>query len=147
MILLAENLAEGKTPQYEAIFSQLRSLYSKPQPKKSSFFFVKEVIEALSDKIDPKRLKTNFMIENQIFPFVVLPENDEDRAIVVRIDGRLSTEAAYFNADWERRMLQDLERSNIAVLSIWSYNWWKNAKEEAERLSGEIKAISSAFNK
>ena len=59
----------------------------------------------------------------------------------------LSTEAAYFNADWERRMLQDLERSNIAVLSIWSYNWWKNAKEEAERLSGEIKAISSAFNK
>ena len=146
LILLAENLAEGKTPQYEAIFSQLRSLYSKPQPKKSSFF-VKEVIEALSDKIDPKRLKTNFMIENQTFPFVVLPENDEDRAIVVRIDGRLSTEAAYFNADWERRMLQDLERFNIAVLSIWSYNWWKDAQGEAERLSGEIKATSSAFNK
>ncbi len=146
LILLADNLEQGKTPQYEAIFSQLRSLYTKPKPKKSSFF-INEVIAALSGFIEKKRLQTNFMIENQSFPFVILPENDDDKAIVVRIDGRLSTETAYFNADWERRMLQDLKRLNIHVLSIWSYNWWKNEKEEAERLSGEIKAISSAFNK
>ena len=146
LILLAENLAEGKTSQYEAIFGQLRSLYSQPKAKKTSYF-VNEVITVLSEYVDAKRLRTNFMIENQSFPFVILPENDVDKAVVVRIDGRLSTETTYFNADWERRILRDLERLNIAVLSIWSYNWWKDAKEEAERLSSEIKTISSVFNK
>ena len=86
-------------------------------------------------------MQTNFKIENQIFPLVILPENDEDKAIVVRIDGKLSTDAAYFNADWERRILQDLARLNISVLSIWSYNWWKNAQDEAEKLSTDIKKM------
>ncbi len=140
LILLADNLEQGKTPQYEAIFNQLRTLYAKPKPKKSSFF-VNEVIAALSGKIDPKRMKTNFMIENQTFPFVILPENDEDKAIVVRIDGRLSTETTYFNVDWERRMLQDLARLDVRVLSVWSYNWWKDAAGEVDKLVGEIKAV------
>ena len=72
---------------------------------------------------------------------VILPESDDEKAIVVRIDGRLSTEAAYFNADWERRILQDLARLNVRVISVWSYNWWKNAKEEAEKLAASIKDV------
>ena len=146
LILLAENLEHGQTPQYESIFSQLRSLYSQPKAQKSSVF-VHELVAALSETIEPKRMKTNFVIENQNFPFVILPDNDEDRAIVVRIDGRLSTETAYFNADWERRILQDLERLNIGVLSVWSYDWWKNAKNEVEKLVGEINGLAVAKNK
>jgi MinD-like ATPase involved in chromosome partitioning or flagellar assembly len=138
LILFAENIEQGQTPQYETIFSRLRALYGKPKVPKSSFF-VNEVIAALSDTIDSKRMKTNFKIENQIFPFVILPDNDEDKAFVVRIDGRLSTDAAYFNADWERRILQDLERLNIGVLSIWSYNWWKDVKGETAKLVASIK--------
>lgn len=140
LIMLAENIEQDNTPQYETIFSQLKTLYSKPKSQKASYF-VNEIITALSESIDSKRMQTNFVIENQTFPLVVLPENDEDKAIVVRIDGRLSTEAAYFNADWERRILQDLERLNVRVISVWSYNWWKNAKDEAEKLAGEIKEI------
>jgi hypothetical protein len=138
LIRLAENMGTGNTPQYEAIFSQLRTLYSKPKAKKMSFF-AHEIITALSDSIEPKRMQTNFVIENQTFPLVILPENDDDKAVVVRIDGRLSTEAAYFNADWERRIFQDLARLNVRVISVWSYNWWKNAKGEAEKLAKEIK--------
>ena len=140
LIMLAENIEQDNTPQYETVFSQLKTLYSKPKSKKASYF-VNEIITALSESIDSKRMQTNFVIENQTFPLVILPENDEDKAIVVRIDGRLSTEAVYFNADWERRILQDLERLNVRIISVWSYNWWKNAKGEAEKLVGEIKEI------
>ncbi|MBL7814269.1 MAG: hypothetical protein JNL70_04610 [Saprospiraceae bacterium] len=139
LILLAENLSLDNTPQYEAIFSQLNKLYVKTKEPKSSIF-VHEIIAALSDKIEPKHMKTNFVIENQIFPLVILPDNAEDAAVVVRIDGRLSTDATYFNADWERRMLQDLERLNVRVVSVWSYYWWKNVGEEVDKLCAEIKA-------
>ncbi len=148
LILFAEKLVEGETPsrenrdfvpqQPEIIFSRLRSLYGKPKTQKSSIF-VAEVIAALSETINPKRMKTNFRIENQTFPFVILPDNDEDKAFVVRIDGRLSHDAAYFNADWERRILQYLGRLNIGVLSIWSYDWWKNAQVETAKFVTSIK--------
>jgi MinD-like ATPase involved in chromosome partitioning or flagellar assembly len=140
LILLAENMGQGNTPQYEAIFSQLRTLYTKPKVKKISIF-VNEVINALSATIEPKRMQTNFVIENQSFPLVILPENDDAKAIVVRIDGKLSTDSAYFNADWERRILQDLARLNVRVISVWSYNWWKNARGEAEKLAANIKDV------
>ncbi len=141
LILLAENIGQGNTPQYETIFSQLRTMYSTPKVKKPSYF-VNEITSALSEFIDAKRMQTNFVIENQNFPLVILPENDEEKAVVIRIDGRLSTEAAYFNADWERRILQDLARLNMRVISVWSYNWWKNVKEEAEKLANEVKQVA-----
>jgi hypothetical protein len=56
---------------------------------------------------------------------------------VIRIDGRLA-EGAFFNADWERRLLKDLAKAGVNVASVWSYNWWKNPKEEAANLAATI---------
>ena len=145
LMLLAEKTKQKDTPQYEAIFNNLKTLYIKPEPIHISLF-VQEVVEGLSHFIEKKYLKTDFALENQSFPLVILPKLDEQRPIIVRIDGSLS-QSHVFNPSWERRTLRELEKMGIPVQSIWSYNWWKNPKDEAFNLAKIVFAYDKTFEK
>jgi MinD-like ATPase involved in chromosome partitioning or flagellar assembly len=144
LILLAENLVLG-SPQYELIFKNLGTIYGKPKTQTPSLqeslrtVFVDEIIIALSPFVEKKRLIKDFKMENHLFPLVILPTTDEEPFRIIRIDGRLSQKGQYFNADWERRMMQDLDKLKVQVLSIWSYNWWKNPAAEAQQIVEALK--------
>ena len=141
LILLGEKIEHHHTPQYETTFENLAKLYGKPKTLPHSVF-VAEVIEAMHGREGAERLKTNYMIENQLFPLVILPKDNGHYWLkVIRIDGRLSNNATFFNADWERQLLKKLDKSFIEVVSIWSYNWWKNAEAEAEKLAAIIEPL------
>jgi hypothetical protein len=88
----------------------------------------------------------NYTIENQTFPLVVLPKYEEQMPVVVRMDGKLS-QGRYFSPTWERRILNELEKMNIPVFSIWSYNWWKDPKGEALHLAQQVFAYDKKFEK
>jgi hypothetical protein len=142
LLLLAEDIERGQTSQFEVIFENLKAVYGKSAAKKESLF-VKEVVENLSHFIEKKYIKTNFTIENQVFPIVILPKYDDQMPVIVRIDGKLS-QGRGFNPAWERRILMDLK---MPVLSIWSYNWWRNPKDEAFHLAQAIFAYDKQFVK
>ena len=148
LIFLAEKVHLKDTPQYDEydrILDNLKSLYSTSQPIKDSVF-VKEVISNLARFIEPKYLKTDYVLENQSFPIAILPKHEGQQPIMVRIDGKLSP-GRYFSPTWERRILNELEKMGIPVLSIWSYNWWKNPKDEAFLLSQKVFAYDKTFEK
>ncbi len=138
LLLLGDHIQENRPPQYEGIFQNLATLYGKPVTPKTSVF-VEEIAEALKTPMGKNRIKVNYPIENQVFPLVILPKTDDDtdKPTVIRIDGRLA-EGAFFNADWERRLLKDLEKAGVNVASVWSYNWWKNPKIEAISLATTV---------
>jgi hypothetical protein len=108
LLMLADHIQENRTPQYQHIFHNLAKLYSPTVAPKQSIF-VDEMAHALNSSLGSKRVKTNYKIGNQVFPLVILPKSDDElgQPTVVRIDGRLA-EGAFFNADWERRLLNDL---------------------------------------
>ena len=146
LILLAETTKqkEGiKTSQYESAMDTLTSIYVKKVSTRSSIF-VEEVVEGLSHFIERKYLKTDYVIENQAFPLVIIPKYDDEQPIIVRIDGKLS-KGAVFNPSWERRTLQELEKMGLPVQSIWSYNWWKNPVDEAFHLAQAVFAYDKTF--
>ena len=138
LLLLADHIQENRTPQYESIFNNLATLYGKPVAPKTSVF-VEEIAEALKVSMEKERIKVNYLLDNQEFPLVILPKTDVEtsKPTIIRIDGRLA-EGAVFNANWERRLLKDLEKTGVNVASVWSYNWWKNPKEQAAHLATTI---------
>ena len=131
-------IQENRPPQYEGIFQNLATLYGKPVTPKTSVF-VEEIAHALKTTMGKNRIKTHYLIDNHLFPLVILPKTDDenDKPTVIRIDGRLA-EGSFFNADWERRLLKDLAKTGVNVASVWSYNWWKNPKIEAASLTATI---------
>jgi MinD-like ATPase involved in chromosome partitioning or flagellar assembly len=143
LILLAEQTKEKGTPQYEATFAKLKSLYVKKTVSPPSIF-VEQVLAGLSHFIEKKYLKTDFMIENQTFPLVIIPKYDEQLPIIIRIDGKLS-KGNVFNPSWERRTLRELEKMGLPVQSIWSYNWWKNPTDEAFHLAQAVFAYDKKY--
>jgi hypothetical protein len=142
LLLLAEDIEQGQTPQYEAIFGNIERIYgSKAQSKQS--LFINEMVKHLSIFIERKYIATNYVIENQVFPLVILPKHENQSAMVVRIDGKLS-KGKTFNPGWERRILSDLQ---LPVISTWSYNWWRDAKDAAFRIAQEVFAYDKQFEK
>jgi hypothetical protein len=138
LLLLADHIQEKRTPQYQHIFHDLAKLYSTPIAPKQSIF-VEEIAHALNVSLGSKRVKINYKLENQVFPLVILPKSDDEHGqpTVIRIDGRLA-EGSFFNADWERSLLNDLKKTGVNVASVWSYNWWKNPSGEAATLTTTI---------
>jgi MinD-like ATPase involved in chromosome partitioning or flagellar assembly len=145
LTLLAERTKEKGGPQYEFVFSALNSFYNKKQKTQPSIF-VEQVVEGLSHFIEKRYLQTDFILENQTFPLVIVPKHDEQLPIVIRIDGKLS-KGGVFNPSWERRTLRELEKMGIPVQSIWSYNWWKNPTDEAFHLAQAVFAYDKKYEK
>jgi hypothetical protein len=145
LLLLADHIQENRTPQYQHIFHDLSRLYSTPTAPKQSIF-VEEIAHALNISLGSKRVKTIYKIENQVFPLVILPKSDDEHGqpTVIRIDGRLA-EGSFFNADWERRLLDDLKKTGVNVASVWSYNWWKNPSGEAANLAATIASFDTVL--
>ena len=146
LLLLADHIQENRPPQYQQIFHNLEQLYNpRVAPKES--IFVEEVAHALNVSLGSRRVRTHHKIGNQVFPLVIIPKSDDELAqpTVVRIDGRL-TEGSFFNADWERRLLNDLKKTGVNVASIWSYNWWKNPSGEAMALAQTIHDFDKIFS-
>jgi hypothetical protein len=144
LLQVAEKTRDKGSPQYETTFAQLKSRYVKKQVSKPSIF-VEQVLEGLSHFIEKKYLKTDFIIENQTFPLVIIPKYDEQLPIIIRIDGKLS-KGSSFNPSWERRTLRELEKMGLPVQSIWSYNWWKNPTDEAFHLAQAVFAYDKKYN-
>ena len=143
LILLAEKIEQKDGEHAEQILDKLKNIYGSPRVGQESVF-VNGVVEGLSHFIEPKYLKTNYTIENQIFPLVITPKHKLQRPIIVRIDGKLSR-GRYFNPSWEMRTLRELEKMEIPVMSVWSYNWWKNPKDEAFKLVQAVYAYDKTF--
>jgi hypothetical protein len=139
LLMLSDTIEQNDTPQYEHYFEQLSAIYAKPKPSFDSIF-VKEVIEGLSHFIEKDYLKSSYLIDNQSFALVITPKHEAQNPIIIRIDGKLSR-GRYFNPSWERRTLKALEKMNLPVLSIWSYDWWRNPKDEAFKLAQKVFAI------
>lgn len=148
LIHLAENVHLKDSTSYDdfdKIFDKLKSIYVKPKAVKDSVF-INQVVNKLSRFIEPEYLKIHYTIENQAFPIVILPKYEGQMPVVVRIDGKLS-QGRYFSPTWERRILNELEKMNIPVYSIWSYNWWKDPKGEAFHLAQQVFAYDKNFEK
>jgi hypothetical protein len=139
LLLLSDTINENDTPQYENHFEQLSAIYAKPKPVFDSIF-VQEVIEGLSHFMEKEYIKSSYLIDNQSFALVITPKHEGQKPIIIRIDGKLSR-GRYFNPSWERRTLKALEKMNLPVLSIWSYDWWRNPKDEAFKLAQQVFAI------
>jgi hypothetical protein len=146
LLLLAGHIQENRPPQYQHIFHNLEQLYNPRKSPKQSIF-VEEMAHALNVSLGSRRVKMHHKIGNQVFPLVIIPKSDDELAqpTVVRIDGRL-TEGSFFNADWERRLLNDLKKTGVNVASIWSYNWWKNPSGEATTLATTINDFDKIFS-
>jgi RecA/RadA recombinase len=134
IILIADTQDASKR---EEILDRLAKTYNF-SPKEIQSGFVKEAITELSHFIQAEYLAPNFTIENKRFPLAILPKFPNQPPVVVRIDGSLNPDAPYFNAAWERRTLFELEKSGIPTLSVWTYNWWRDPKNEAFKLAQRI---------
>jgi RecA/RadA recombinase len=143
LLLLSDTIQQNDSAlmqaQYEQHFEQLAAIYAKPKPAMDSVF-VHEVIEGLSHFMEKEYLKSSYLIDNQSFALVITPKHEGQNPIIIRIDGKLSR-GRYFNPSWERRTLKALEKMNLPVLSIWSYDWWRNPKDEAFKLAQLVFAI------
>lgn len=129
LLVLAENM-DKNTSEVSHIIEKLKSLYTSPKQYPASVF-IEQVKAHLSHFIQTENIKENYFIDNHVFPLVI---KKEDKTVVVRIDGKL-IEGNYFSPTWEQRILKELQQKDISVISIWSYNWWKNPKGEAEDLA------------
>ena len=138
LLFLTENRASKdskESSEYLKILEKLQSLYTTQKTVVTSSF-VNQVVEYLSEFIPPQYIKKNYVIDNHTFPIAILPKEIDKQPTVIRIDGQLIA-GKNFSPTWERRILGELEKMGIPVVSIWSYNWWKNANIEAEKLSLE----------
>jgi hypothetical protein len=143
LILLGEFLEHKKVNHVKATLDNLHEVYSQKQQRVDSVF-VEEVAIGLSTFIEPKYLATHHVIEHHEFPLVITPKHDGQSAIVVRIDGRLNA-GRYFNSDWEKRVLGELEHLQIPVVSIWSYDWWRDPKDAAFKLAQAVFAFDKPY--
>jgi predicted GNAT family acetyltransferase len=72
---------------------------------------------------------------------VITPRYVNQTPIVIRIDGRFTDDALKgmpFNADLERRILNQLTAMQVSIISIWSYDWWRDANAETQKLKDAI---------
>ncbi len=138
LLLLGDHISEERLGAAQLILEELEQRYVIKKDLKPSVFAA-QVRSALSRWIAPAQVKEHFLINGYIFPIIVL-DKEAGGPIVIRVDGRFQP-ATYFNADWDRKTLAELERLQFPVVSIWSYNWWKFPEKEAENLAYHIMTL------
>jgi hypothetical protein len=135
-----EFLQKGETGKYQYVLENLRNRYAHfkdeiPSP------FVLQIAKIIGQDIGARHINFDYPIDNQRFMLVITPRYVNQTPIVIRIDGRFTDDALKgmpFNADLERRILNQLTAMQVSIISIWSYDWWRDAHAETQKLKDAI---------
>jgi hypothetical protein len=140
ILFYCEFLQKGETARYQYVLESLRKRYAHfkdeiPSP------FVMQIAKIIGQDIGSRHINFDYPIDNQRFMLVITPRYVNQTPIVIRIDGRFTDDALKgmpFNADLERRILNQLTAMQVSIISIWSYDWWRDANAEAQKLKDAI---------
>ncbi len=131
---------KGETARYQYILESLRKRYARFKDEKPSPF-VLQIAKIIGQDIGSRHIHFDYPIDNQRFMLVITPRYVNQTPIVIRIDGRFTDDALKgmpFNADLERRILNQLTAMQVSIISIWSYDWWRDANAETQKLKMAI---------
>lgn len=95
--------------------------------------FEQEVVDYLTQFIDPERIITQYKIGGFRIDIVVQPLNGNSKPIAIECDGASfhSSPEAYA---WDMFRQKRLEENGFIFHRIWSANWWENPEGEIKKL-------------
>lgn len=96
--------------------------------------FEQEVVDYLSEYIDPKRIVTQYKVGGFRIDIVISPLNGKTKPIAIECDG-----AAYHSSPeayaWDMFRQKRLEENGFNFYRIWSAKWWDNTEKEVKELA------------
>lgn len=95
--------------------------------------FEEEVYQYLIDKYSAQRITTQLEFAGFRIDMVYTPEDPSKKRIAIECDGAAyhSSREAYL---YDHHRQKVLEQHGFVFHRIWSTNWWRNPKREAEKL-------------
>jgi len=131
-----KSLEDGNNEQTESILNLLSSQCSEKVQTMTMItesVFEQEVVDYLSEYIDPKRIITQYKVGGFRIDIVIIPKNSKGRPIAIECDG-----AAYHSSPeayaWDIFRQKRLEENGFIFYRIWSAKWWDNTEKEVKEL-------------
>lgn len=131
-----KSLEDENNEQTESILNLLSSQCSEKVQSMSMFtesVFEQEVVDYLSEYIDPKRIVTQYKVGGFRIDIVITPLNGKTKPIAIECDG-----AAYHSSPeayaWDMFRQKRLEENGFNFYRIWSAKWWDNTEKEVKEL-------------
>jgi superfamily I DNA and/or RNA helicase/very-short-patch-repair endonuclease len=131
-----KSLEDENIEQTESILNLLSSQCSEKVQTMTMItesVFEQEVVDYLSEYIDPKRIITQYKVGGFRIDIVIIPQNGKGRPIAIECDGAdfHSSPEAYA---WDMFRQKRLEENGFIFYRIWSAKWWDNTEKEVKEL-------------
>ena len=147
MLLWCHYNAENKTAEAEMIFNILKTQYGLDILHHSSPF-IEVLAQTLEQYLPKEQIKKSYKVAGLIFDLVItdgkFQETTEDRklladnCVILCIDEKLQP-SLFNNAAWETELKHELEKNGAKIVSVSSFDWWKNKNAATEKLLKELR--------
>ena len=118
---------------------------SKKGHDKTNAIFMQELANALRPYLGEDRIELNASIKNLTLPLIIKPIHQNQSPMVIQADGFFS-DAPSGGYLWEQFLREEIRSLGLEYYPIWSFNWWKNPKQEARKLASAIIKRDAQYN-
>ncbi len=107
-------------------------------------YFIDEVVESLSNHINPAQLIKHAWINELYVPLLIKPNDADAPPVAVIIDG-IGDRRGALALDWERKYRALLTFYGLEFVDVWSADWWKNEADATATLINKIEERTAKY--
>ncbi len=119
-------------------------LKKKYRRNTQSDYFIDEVVESLSNHINPTQLIKHAWVNELYVPLLIKPNDADSAPIALIIDG-IGDRRGALALDWERKYRALLTFYGLEYVYVWSADWWKNESDAVAELVNKIEERTAAY--
>ena len=107
-------------------------------------YFIDEVVESLSNHINPTQLIKHAWVNELYVPLLIKPNDAEAAPIAIILDG-IGDRRGALALNWERKYRALLTFYGLEYVYVWSADWWKNESGAVAELVNKIEERTAQY--
>jgi len=119
-------------------------LQKKYRRNNQSDHFINEVVESLSNYINPAQLIKHAWVNELYVPLLIKPNDADSAPIAIILDG-IGDRRGALAIDWERKYRALLTFYGLEYVYVWSADWWKNENGAVSELVNKIEERTAQY--
>ncbi len=107
-------------------------------------YFIDEIIESLSNHINPTQLIRHAWVNELYVPLLIKPNDADAAPIAIILDG-IGDRRGALALNWERKYRSLLTFYGLEYVYVWSADWWKNESGAVAELVNKIEERTAQY--
>lgn len=107
-------------------------------------YFIEEIVESLSNHINPAQLIKHAWVNELYVPLLIKPNDADAAPIAIILDG-IGDRRGALALNWERKYRALLTFYGLEYVYVWSADWWKNESGAVAELVNKIEERTAQY--